>query len=138
MAHHAIQPVPVTARQTWAVAASIVVIALVSSWIGIHNGFTYDDVFIVQTNKTWMLQFLILCRAVGAGTVGSLFCIGHGARGNQAAAAVADMVPDLYPAATPAAVGVDTTLAKALSITATPSLATASLTGHHYLLEATP
>lgn len=93
---------------------------------------------IVQTNKTWMIQFLIICRAVGSGTNGSLFTIGHGQRGNQAAAVVADMVPDLYPSAAPAAVGVATNAATALSITATPSLGTASITGHHYLLEATP
>jgi hypothetical protein len=92
----------------------------------------------VQTNKTWMLQFLIICRAVGSGTAGSLFAIGHGLRGNKSVAALADITPDLFPPATPAAVGVATNAATALSITATPSLTTASITGHHYLLEATP
>ncbi|HET9426614.1 MAG TPA: tetratricopeptide repeat protein [Gemmatimonadaceae bacterium] len=51
MAHHTIQPVPVRPWQEWSLAAALLALAVASSWIGIHNGFTYDDVFIVENNK---------------------------------------------------------------------------------------
>jgi hypothetical protein len=50
LAHHAIQPVPIRTRQLWALAATLVLLALAASWVGIRNSFTYDDVFIVQNN----------------------------------------------------------------------------------------
>ena len=50
MAHHTIQPVPVRRREVWGLAAALVVLAVLSSWIGVRNDFTYDDVFIVQNN----------------------------------------------------------------------------------------
>jgi hypothetical protein len=31
-------------------AAGVVLLAVVASWVGIHNGFTYDDVYIIQKN----------------------------------------------------------------------------------------
>ena len=32
------------------IAAGVLALAVVASWVGIHNGFTYDDVYIVQKN----------------------------------------------------------------------------------------
>jgi hypothetical protein len=50
LAHHTIQPVPVKRWQLWAIAAGVSALAVAASWVGIHNGFTYDDVYIVQKN----------------------------------------------------------------------------------------
>lgn len=93
----------------------------------------------VQTNKTWMAQWLIICRGVGTvASGGLLMAIGHALRGNKAVAALSDMTPDLFPPTAPASVAIDTTAAGLLSVTAQPSLTTASITAHHYILEATP
>lgn len=81
---------------------------------------------IVQTDKTWWLWAEIQCQTEGA--TGTFLTAGTMERGNQAAAVVADMTPDMLPAASLAPVTVDTTIAKLLSITAQPSLATASIT----------
>lgn len=89
---------------------------------------------IVQTNKTWVLDIDIVCRT--SGTTGTFVTSGVMGRGNQAAAVVADMTPTLIPPNTLAAVTVDTTIAKLLSVTAQPSLATASITCLSYTLEA--
>jgi hypothetical protein len=50
LAHHAIQPVPLTRSQRWSFVAALVALAVVSSWTGVFNGFTYDDRFIVLNN----------------------------------------------------------------------------------------
>ena len=50
MAHHAIQPVPIKRSTEWLVAGVVIALAVAASWIGIHNGFTYDDVYIVEKN----------------------------------------------------------------------------------------
>ncbi|HKW46876.1 MAG TPA: hypothetical protein VJN70_05505, partial [Gemmatimonadaceae bacterium] len=34
----------------WLLASVLVVLVVLSSGIGIHNGFTYDDVYIIQKN----------------------------------------------------------------------------------------
>lgn len=87
---------------------------------------------IVQTDKTWFAEADIEC--LTEGTSGTFLTAGRIVRGNQAAAAVADMTPDMWPAASLAAVTVDTTVAKLLSVTAQPSLTTASLTCMGYQL----
>lgn len=51
MAHNTIQPVPVSRRQEGLLVAALVALALVASWVGIHNQFAYDDVFIVANNQ---------------------------------------------------------------------------------------
>lgn len=89
---------------------------------------------IVQTDKTFWWEMFITCRSVGAS--GAFMTFGTAHRGNCAAAAVADITPDLIPANSNAAVTVDTTIAKILSFTAQPSLGTASITAQHYMLEA--
>jgi hypothetical protein len=87
---------------------------------------------IVQTDKTWVADLDIQCLTEGA--TGTFLTCGKMSRGNQAAAAVADMTPDLLPPASLAPVTVDTTITKLLSITAQPSLATASITCMGYQL----
>ena len=87
---------------------------------------------IAQTDKTWTLDVWILCLTVGA--TGTFLTWGVARRGNRAAAVVADITPDMLPAASLAAVTVDTTTAKALSVTAEPSLTTASITRLGYVL----
>ena len=51
MAHHTIQPVPVKPWQEWLLAAGVIALAVAASWVGIRNGFTYDDVYIVEKNE---------------------------------------------------------------------------------------
>jgi hypothetical protein len=89
---------------------------------------------IVQTNISWWWEMYIVCRTQG--TAGSFMTHGTAHRGNQAAAVAADETPDLIPPNTLAAVTVDTTIDKVLSFTAQPSLGTASITCHSYILEA--
>ncbi len=89
---------------------------------------------IVQTDKTFWWQMHIICRTNGA--TGTMMAHGTAHRGNQAAAAVADMTPDLIPASGAVVATVDTTIAKLLSFTAQPSLTTASITAQGYYLEA--
>ncbi len=50
MAHHTVQPVPVKPWFEWLLAAGVALLAVASSWVGIRNGFTYDDVYIVEKN----------------------------------------------------------------------------------------
>ena len=50
MAHHAIQPVPLSRGQRWAFAAALAALAVAASWNGVFNDFTYDDRFIVLGN----------------------------------------------------------------------------------------
>lgn len=88
-----------------------------------------------QTDKVWVWEVWILC--VSAGTSGQFRVWGRITRGNCAVAAASDIAenPTLFPRATNALVTVDTTVAKALSFTATPSLGTASITCQAYTLE---
>lgn len=87
-----------------------------------------------QTNKTWELEIDILCRTSGAS--GKFLTVGKAFRGNKAVAASSDATPDMIPPDTLAEVTADTTTSKALSVTAEPSLATASITCMAYSLEA--
>lgn len=89
---------------------------------------------IVQTDKTWILDYYIMCLTAGA--TGTFLTWGEVRRGNRAAAVVADITPDMIPSASNAAVTVDTTIAKLLSFTVQPSLTTASITRLAYLLRA--
>lgn len=86
-----------------------------------------------QTDKTWMLDVYVACITVG--TSGSFLTWGTMRRGNCAVGAVGDITPDMLPADSLAAVTVDTTTEKNLSVTATPSLATASITAMSGVLE---
>lgn len=78
-----------------------------------------------QTDKTWTLEIYILCLTTG--TSGTFLTWGVAQRGNCAVGATSDITPDLLPASGNAAVTVDTTVEKNLSVTATPSLTTASI-----------
>jgi hypothetical protein len=63
LAHHAVQPVSLIGWRRGAFAAAIVALAVVSSWNGVFNDFTYDDRFIVSGNdalhtlKSWWRFF---------------------------------------------------------------------------------
>lgn len=85
------------------------------------------------TNETWSLEFDIICRSAGA--TGTFVSFGKMSRGNKANAATTDATPDLLPVSGAAAVTVDTTTAKALSVTFTPSVGTGSHTCMGYQLE---
>lgn len=115
-------PGTLTLRIRWGGLAGVVLVA--------SNAMTQN--VIVQTDKTWFAEADIQCLTEGA--TGTFLTCGRIVRGNQAAAAVADMVPDMWPAASLAPVTVDTTILKLLSITAQPSLATASITCMGYQL----
>jgi protein O-mannosyl-transferase len=52
LAHHTIQPVPIKPWHEWALAALVAALAVGASWVGIHNGLTYDDVPIIALNPT--------------------------------------------------------------------------------------
>lgn len=88
---------------------------------------------IAQTDDTWMLQFYIQCLTAGA--LGTVYASGQLVRGNRAAAAVADITPDLLPATGLAAVTIDTTVDKNLTIGFKSSVTTASITAMTYILE---
>jgi hypothetical protein len=51
LAYHTIQPVPLKRRTEWLLAAGVLLLAVAASWVGIRNGFTYDDVYIVEKNE---------------------------------------------------------------------------------------
>jgi protein O-mannosyl-transferase len=51
LAHHAVQPVPLTTAQRWGAIAALVALAILSAWPGVFNGFTYDDRYIVYENR---------------------------------------------------------------------------------------
>src|SRR5450755_4335481 len=89
----------------------------------------------VATNESWELDFEIICRSIG--TTGTFLSAGHMNRRNQENAAATNSTPDMLPVSANAVVSVDTTISKNLSITATPSLSTASITALTYTLEAT-
>lgn len=115
-------PGTLTLRIRWGGLAGVVLVASAAMTQNV----------IVQTDKTWTAEAEIRCDTEGA--TGTFVTCGNIERGNQAAAAVADMTPDMWPAASLAAVTVDTTVAKLLSITAQPSLTTASITCMGYQL----
>jgi hypothetical protein len=78
-----------------------------------------------QTDKTWTLEAYILC--LTSGSAGTFLTWGTMHRGNCAVGATSDITPDMLPASSLAAVTVDTTVEKALTVTVTPSLGTASI-----------
>jgi hypothetical protein len=91
-----------------------------------------------STNIAWWIEYLLHCRATGAVTSGSIFCMGKFQMGDfssTVATLAAQLDQETFPDA-PAAVGVDTTTAKALTPAITPSVATGSITAHLALLEA--
>jgi hypothetical protein len=82
-----------------------------------------------QTNAFWRCELWITCRADGSGTAGSLI-----ASGVFESPGIPTTNQTTFPATAPAAVGVDTTTAKDLAFTHTPSLTTASFAGMQYTL----
>jgi hypothetical protein len=88
-----------------------------------------------STNESWSCWFEIVCRS--AGSSGTFMSYGEAIRRNKEDAAAVNALPDTLPVSGNAVVAVDTTTAKNLSFTATPSLTTASITCQGYTLEAT-
>lgn len=82
------------------------------------------------TTQAWMAEFLVVCRAVGAGTAGSLLTSGwiH--------APGIGVTKAMIPVSANAAVGVDTTTQKVLSFTVTPTVATTTHVTQQFTLEA--
>lgn len=77
---------------------------------------------IVQDDKSWMWEMWITARSLT-----SFITYGRIIRGNAAAAVVADMTPDLFPASGLAAVTVDQSAESSLAFTAESSVTTASI-----------
>jgi hypothetical protein len=50
LAHHAIQPVPLTRGERWGVIASIASLAVIACWPAVFNDFAYDDRYIILSN----------------------------------------------------------------------------------------
>ncbi len=67
-----------------------------------------------QTSVSWWAEFVVRCRAIGPATIGSLFATGI-AHFNVGVLA-STLQPMMIPAATPAAVTVDLTLANIISV----------------------
>lgn len=82
-----------------------------------------------QTNITWRAEVYITCRTEG--TSGTFM-----ATGIWESAAIPTTAQFLLPASAPATATVDTTTTKYLTLTHTPSLATASIAGVQYTLSA--
>ncbi len=94
------------------------------------------DVTAASTNVAWCFSGYVQCRSVG--TAGTVMCWGQmwmndleDASSTTLAAQIGGFV---FPDAA-ATTAIDTTTAKALSATITPSVATGSITCHHALLE---
>lgn len=93
------------------------------------------------TNLAWWIKYMVVCRSVG--TTGTAFTMGHGWHNDvdDGAAAVANLTAALnnqmlaFPDAA-AAVSIDTTIAKAISPTITPSVTSGSMTCNLAILEA--
>jgi hypothetical protein len=96
------------------------------------------DVTATQTNTAWWAEFYVCCRSVGtAGTAMSWGrCMFNDLEDATSATLAAQLGGQMlaFPDAA-AAVTIDTTTAKALSPTITPSLGTGSVQCHHALLE---
>jgi len=106
----------------------------------VTSGTIVPDPTAASTNIAWFAEFYVNCRSVG--TTGTAMSWGKMWQNDidDGAAAVANLTTALnnqqavFPDAA-AAVTIDTTTAKALSATITPSVATGSITCHHALLE---
>jgi hypothetical protein len=104
------------------------------------SGTIVPDPTAASTNIAWYVEFYMQCRSVG--TAGTALTWGKMWQNDidDGAAAVANLTTALnnqhavFPDAA-AAVSIDTTTAKALSPTITPSVATGTITCHHALLE---
>lgn len=91
-------------------------------------------------NVAFFVQYYVICRSDGA--TGTFFAMGQWSGSDFDDASAATIVGNLNSltfgsagSATPAAVTVDTTIAKAVSATYQPSVATASMTTHMAFLE---
>lgn len=78
-----------------------------------------------QTNISWVGEYYVTCRTEG--TAGTFL-----SSGMFESAAVPTPFMFMMPASAPATVSVDTTIAKNLALTHTPSLGTASIAGFQY------
>jgi hypothetical protein len=102
------------------------------------SGAFAPDTVSVATNLTWMIEYWMQCRTVGA--TGTAMAFGRVEWSDYNFATVttigANLNMRMAPTATPAVATIDTTIDKLLSATYTPSLGTASLQTHVGILEA--
>lgn len=103
------------------------------------SGAWAPDPTAASTNIAWRVEYDLVCRLVGSGTSGTILTFGQMDLKDYDDASATSLKGNLdmmtFPDAA-AAVGVDTTSAKALSPTVTPSVATGSVTAMLAVLEA--
>lgn len=128
-------PGTLTFRVRWGGVGGIVLLASAAQGL---------DSAAAHTNALWALQAYIVCRAVGSGTSGSFMSGGQVAVFNLLTTTAANLLPALLGSAGApgasgnVAVGVDTTTAKLLSITAQEGVTTnpTNLTCQQRIIEA--
>ena len=122
-------PGTITLRLRWGGVAGVAVVT---------SGAFAPDPTAAATNLTWMVEYWMQCRAVGAS--GSAMGFGRIEWSDYDDATVATIVGNLNmrmaPTATPAVATIDTTIDKLLSATYQSSVATASVQTHVGILEA--
>jgi len=102
------------------------------------SGAFAPDVTAAATNLTFMLEWWTQCRTVGTAGTGLTFGRMEWSDYDDVTTTglVANLNMRMAPTATPAVATIDTTVARSLNPTYTPSLTTASMTAHWALLEA--
>lgn len=104
----------------------------------VTSGTLAPDPTAASTNITWMVEYWVQCRSVGA--TGTFMSFGRVEWPDIDDATVATLKASydmrMAPTATPAVVTVDTTIDKLLSVTATNSLNTMTIQTHMAMLEA--
>jgi hypothetical protein len=122
-------PGTITLRLRWGGVAGVAVVA---------SGAFAPDPTAAATNLTWMVEFWLQCRTVGA--TGTAMGFGRVEWSDYDDASAATLVANLNmrmaPVSAPAAVTIDTSIDKLLSATYQSSVATASAQSHFAILEA--
>ena len=122
-------PGTITLRLRWGGVGGVALVA---------SGAFAPDPTAAATNLTWMVEFWVQCRSVGA--TGSMIAFGRVEWSDYDDASAATVVGNLNmrmaPTSAPAVATTDTTIDKLLSATYQSSVATASVQTHFGLLEA--
>ena len=122
-------PGTITLRLRWGGVAGVSLAA---------SGAFAPDPTAAATNLTWMVEWWVQCRTVGA--TGTAMCFGRVEWSDYDDASATTIVGNLNmrmaPTSAPAVATIDTTIDKLLSATYTSSVATASAQAHFAILEA--